>query len=136
MLLWQRGVVYWFEYLQKLSNFHLLFYKMNIVPEAIVNEAAAVSASLLPEKSAARYEREYIDFKGWQKKNCVTGVAEDVLLTYVSQLAAKSSPNSLWSKWSMLKRCLEIREDVAIHRFVCFFYRDYRKTDWYFICNL
>lgn len=88
------------------------------VPEAIIKEAATISASLLPEKSAPRYERQYADFKDWQEKNGITGVTEDVLLTYINQLSARFSPTSLWSKWSMLKSCLEVRENIAIHRFV------------------
>ncbi|KAJ8910322.1 hypothetical protein NQ315_012328 [Exocentrus adspersus] len=84
------------------------------VPEAILKEAASVASSLLPEKSSSRYEREYRDFKNWQQKNGVNGVTEDVLLAYMNQLSARFSPNSLWSKWSMLKSCLEIKESVQI----------------------
>jgi hypothetical protein len=53
------------------------------VPQAtsIIDEAASVTASLLPEKSSSRYEHEYAEFKKWQKEN-VTGVTEDVVLAY------------------------------------------------------
>jgi hypothetical protein len=57
-------------------------------------------------------------FKNWQKNNNVTGVTEDVLLVYLHQLSDKFSPNSLWSKWSMLKSCLEIKETAEVRRFV------------------
>ncbi|KAJ8918170.1 hypothetical protein NQ315_014036 [Exocentrus adspersus] len=74
-----------------------------MVPEAILKEAASVASSLLPEKSSSRYEPN--------------GVTEDVLLAYMNQLWARFSPNSLWTKWSMLKSCLEIKESVQIRRF-------------------
>lgn len=90
------------------------------VPEAIAKEAVSVASSLLPEKSSSRYEREYSDFKNWQEKNCVVGITEDVLLAYVNQLSVRFSPNSLWAKWSMLKSCLEIKENVKVYRFVFF----------------
>jgi hypothetical protein len=90
-----------------------IFSQMN-VPEEIKKEAINVASSLLP----ARYEREYEEFKNWQKNNNVTGVTEDVLLVYLHQLSGKFSPNSLWSKWSMLKSCLEIKENAEVRRFV------------------
>ncbi|KAB0801733.1 hypothetical protein PPYR_03919 [Photinus pyralis] len=76
------------------------------VPQAIIDEATNVAASLLPEKSSARYEHEYAEFKKWQNENNVTGITEDVLLAYISNLSKKFSLNSLWSKWSMVKSCL------------------------------
>jgi hypothetical protein len=54
-----------------------IFSQMN-VPEEIKKEAINVASSLLPAKSLARYEREYEEFKNWQKNNNVTGVTEDV----------------------------------------------------------
>jgi hypothetical protein len=88
-----------------------IFSQMN-VPEEIKKEA--INAA----KSLARYEREYEEFKNWQKNNNVTGVTEDVLLVYLHQLSDKFSPNSLWSKWSMLKSCLEIKENAEVRRIV------------------
>ncbi|KAB0805072.1 hypothetical protein PPYR_02042 [Photinus pyralis] len=87
------------------------------VPQAIVDEATNVAASLLPEKSSARYEHEYAEFKKWQNENNVTGITEDVLLAYISSLSKKFSPNSLWSKWSMVKSCLQVRENIDGRRF-------------------
>lgn len=88
------------------------------VPEAITKEALSVVSSLLPEKSAARYEREYADFKEWQEINNVTVVTENVLLAYFNQLSTRFRPSSLWSKWSMLKSCLEIKENIEVRRFI------------------
>jgi hypothetical protein len=94
-----------------------IFSQMN-VPEEIKKEAINVASSLLPAKSLARYEREYEEFKNWQKNNNVTGVTEGVLLVYLHQLSDKFSPNSLWSKWSMLKSYLEVKENAEVRRFV------------------
>nr|XP_015840357.1 PREDICTED: uncharacterized protein LOC107399165 [Tribolium castaneum] len=90
---------------------------MSHVPEAIRNEARSVVSGLLPKKSSARYEHQYLDFKNWQKKQNVGSVNEEVLLAYLNQLSMKYSPNSLWSKWSMLKSCLEIKENIGTDRF-------------------
>jgi hypothetical protein len=97
-----------------------IFSQMN-VPEEIKKKAINVASSLLPAKSLARYEREYEEFKNWQKNNNVTGVTADVLLVYLHQLSEKFSPNSLWSKWSMLKSCLEIKENAEVRRLVFLF---------------
>lgn len=88
------------------------------VPKEIIEAASSVASSLLPAKSASRYEREYDDFKKWQNKNSVIGVTEDVLLVYLNQLSARFSPNTLWAKWSMLKSCLELKENAPVRRFV------------------
>ncbi|KAJ8913970.1 hypothetical protein NQ315_008962 [Exocentrus adspersus] len=80
------------------------------VPEAILEEAASVASSLLPEKSSSRYKREYRDFKNWQRKNGVNGVTEDVLLVYMNQLSANSAQIHYGQK--------EIKESVQIRRFV------------------
>jgi hypothetical protein len=95
-----------------------IFSQMNVPEEIKKEKGINVASSLLPAKSLARYEREYEEFKNWQKNNNVTGVTEDVLLVYLHQLSDKFSPNSLWSKWSMLKSCLEIKENAEVRRFV------------------
>jgi integrase len=87
------------------------------VPEDIIEVATHVTSSLLPKKSGERYEREYNDFKKWQSKKGIVGVTEEVALAYINHLSTRFSPNSLWSKWSMIKSCLAVKENVDVLRF-------------------
>nr|XP_015835534.1 PREDICTED: uncharacterized protein LOC107397938 [Tribolium castaneum] len=103
---------------------------MSHVPEAIRNEARSVVSGLLPKKSSARCEH-HLDFKNWQKKQNVGSVNEEVILAYLNQLSMKYSPNSLWSKWSMLKSCLEIKENIGTDRFYKVIAFLKRKNDRY-----
>ena len=90
---------------------------MNVLQD-IIDVAANVAAYLLPEKSSARYEHEYAEFKKWQQEKNAIGVTEDVVLAYINNLSDQFIPNSLWSKWSMIKSCLEVRENIYVRRFI------------------
>lgn len=84
--------------------------------QEIIDEAAAATEDLLPTKTKGRYEKEYEEFCNWRRSRKVEGVNEDILLCYVSGLSKNFAPNSLWTKISMLKTCLKLRDNIDISR--------------------
>ena len=69
---------------------------------------------LLPEKSANRYKKEYNIFMSWCKEKSVNSLKEEVFLAYFSSLSKICKPNTLWSRYSMLKAVLKIEKNVNI----------------------
>ena len=53
---------------------------------SIKEKADAARLKLIPNKSANRYKKELGTFKQWEQTNEATGITEDVMLAYVSEL--------------------------------------------------
>lgn len=90
---------------------------VDFIPEDILEEAKIASLELLPEKSRHRYEKEYTAFKKWCNQRKVKTLKEEVFLAYFSQLSKTYKPSTLWSRCSMLKMVIKIKEDLDIGRF-------------------
>lgn len=84
--------------------------------EAISLEAAEVSAELLPKKSCERYEKEYSLFCKWRQQKKVNTVSDDILLVYLAEKAKSMKASTLWSRFSMIKSCLAVKENVDVSR--------------------
>ncbi|KAJ8915676.1 hypothetical protein NQ315_000608 [Exocentrus adspersus] len=84
------------------------------IPKHILEEAKGVALNRLPTKSRQRYEKEYTDFKKWMERNCVRKITEDSVLVYFSNRAKTLKPSSLWSKYSMLRTCINIKQNTEI----------------------
>ncbi|XP_031352052.1 uncharacterized protein LOC116180103 [Photinus pyralis] len=103
---------------------------INIPPDVLADSMAA-SVDLLPEKTRERYQKEYEDFKEWLKIKRINLVNEDVLLAYVKGKSEMYSPNSLWTKVSMLKLTLKVYDNIDISRFGKLFAFLKRKSEGY-----
>lgn len=84
------------------------------IPQEILDEAKEAELHLLPDKSRQRYEKEYLVFKHWMDQRRVRKINEAVILTYFSSFSMKLKASSLWSKYSMLRATLAVKEDVHI----------------------
>lgn len=84
------------------------------LPKDLAEEAKLVAMYLLPEKSRERYEKEYSVFKKWLEERGVKKISEDATLVYFSQRARELKPSTLWSKYSMLRSVLNVRENIDI----------------------
>src|SRR5437588_12302771 len=82
------------------------------IPDNILQQAAEVSADLLPVKSRPRYEHEYHIFTDWRTQKRIKIVSDDILLVYFSEKAKSMKSSTLWSRFSMLKSCLAIKENI------------------------
>ncbi|XP_074025424.1 uncharacterized protein [Leptinotarsa decemlineata] len=87
--------------------------------EDILKKAEQARESLIPSKSEAVYQKEYKIYLDWlTRKNVMPkDVTETVFLAYFQELSETSSPNSLWTKWSMLKSMVTIHEKRDITKF-------------------
>jgi hypothetical protein len=89
----------------------------NTVASEIALRAQSIIQNLLPSKSAHLYQKEYDDFKIWQGKNGIESISEDVMLIYIDEKSKLYKPTTLWSKLSMLKTTLNLKENVNIENF-------------------
>ncbi|XP_074027549.1 uncharacterized protein isoform X2 [Leptinotarsa decemlineata] len=87
--------------------------------EDILKKAEQAKESLIPSKSEAVYQKEYKIYLDWlTRKNVMPkDVTETVFLAYFQELSETYSPNSLWTKWSMLKSMVTIHEKRDITKF-------------------
>lgn len=84
------------------------------IPQDILEEANTVSLNLLPTKSREKYEKEYQVFKRWMESRQIRKISEEVVLVYFSKNCANFKPPTLWSKYSMLRSTLQIKDNVDI----------------------
>lgn len=80
----------------------------------LAEEAEQVSINLLPSKSKERYEKEYSLFKEWLTRRGIKKVSESAVLVYFSEHAKILKSSTLWSKYSMLRSVLNIRDNIDI----------------------
>lgn len=66
-----------------------------VTPQCITQQAEAITASLLPEKSKPRYELKYKNYQQWKSDKKVQHTTEDVLLVYFKELSMKYKSSSL-----------------------------------------
>lgn len=73
------------------------------------------NSSVLPKKSAKRYEEVYNMFLEWQQKKRETSFSEDVLSEYFEEQSLKYNPSSLWTFFSMLRSTIELHHNININ---------------------
>lgn len=83
-------------------------------PPDISNIAKEVTSNLLPTKSREKYNLQYKLFMDWCSAKKITRYSENVILAYLSELAAKYKCSTLWSIYSMLKSTLAVKDNVDI----------------------
>ena len=66
----------------------------------------------MPLKTKAVYEKELDLFQEWMNSHKIVAVDETVVLAYFQALSERFSPNSMWTKCSMLKRELTVKNLV------------------------
>lgn len=87
------------------------------LPEAILKAADEVNSDLLPSKSRKRYEKQYNQFLSWCKEKGVNSFREEVFLAYFSELSKVLKSNTLWSRYSMMKCLVKIKQNLDISKF-------------------
>lgn len=84
-----------------------------VLPENILLKAEKAAGAIVPQKSRKIYEKEYASFEEWLKENKIGEVINDtVMLAYFQDLSDKFAPNSLWTKFSMLRKQLIVKKKV------------------------
>ncbi|KAL0808689.1 hypothetical protein ABMA28_013120 [Loxostege sticticalis] len=98
--------------LHKMSHFDPSFFELT--PPELSLIAQNDSENILPEKSKSRYISTYDEFIAWREEKKANSFSENVMLAYFSELSAKLKPSTLWSRFSMIKSMLKIRNNVDI----------------------
>lgn len=68
--------------------------------------AETIRANLLPDQSRERYEKALKEFQNWMLENGISIIEEKVVLVYLSKKSETVAPTTLWSIFSMIKKCL------------------------------
>ncbi|KAK4886540.1 hypothetical protein RN001_002811 [Aquatica leii] len=89
---------------------------MNI-PDHIKKSAEEAVASILPTKSANRYNDEYKKFIKWCNDNTIIEYSEVVLLAYFKTKSETLKASTLWTTYSMLKSTLSIKHNINISKY-------------------
>ncbi|XP_063923544.1 uncharacterized protein LOC135137744 [Zophobas morio] len=87
---------------------------MTMTPPEIMQQAAATSDHLIPEKSKLKYECTYHKFMDWRIKNHAKSFSENVLMAYFGHIRPQFKPTSLWAMYSMLRTMIGIKHNVNI----------------------
>lgn len=87
------------------------------IEDNLEDEVNEVTSNLLPEKSKERYYKEYEQFREFCKKNNIRNVSDNCMLIYFSRLSKVMKPSTLWAKFSMIKSCLLIQDNVDCEKF-------------------
>ena len=89
------------------------------LPQDLLTKAEQVSNHLLPDISRERYEKEYRYFSAWciQQQIKPSQVSDEVLLVFLAEKSKSAKPSTLWSRYSMIKSVLKIRENVDVSSF-------------------
>ena len=87
------------------------------LPEDILEAASVANLDLLPKKSLVRYEKQYEHFVSWCEAKKVKAPKEEVLLAYFLEMSKLWKPNTLWSRYSMLKSVLKVKKDLDISKY-------------------
>lgn len=83
-----------------------------------VSEAAKRAISgLIPSKSIRQYESAYKDFMEWCDSKKLKNVSESVILAYFEYKIKRVQPTTLWSIYSMLKRTLNVKQNIDIEKY-------------------
>ena len=89
----------------------------NDFPYEVTEMAKLATDKLLPMKSKEQYCKECDLFVRWMEEKHMKSINECVRLAYFEDLAKTCSPNSLWAKYSMLKKTILANKSVAIGKY-------------------
>ncbi|CAG5109257.1 Protein of unknown function [Cotesia congregata] len=96
----------------------------SMVEEEVIKDFDAeakliIETGISPKKSANRYQMVYESYKKWQTehRNSLSDLEESNLIVYFTELSKKLKPPTLWSIWSMLKKTLNVKDNVDISKF-------------------
>lgn len=90
---------------------------INCTPPDLRQIAEDNLEKLLPTKSRQKYEKEYKYFQSWCNEKNVVNITENIMIAYFDNEGKGKKASSLWSKYSMLKSCLNIYKNIDISKF-------------------
>ncbi|KAK4887441.1 hypothetical protein RN001_003712 [Aquatica leii] len=91
--------------------------EIDCTPPEVREVAKDATKNLLPVKSKAVYEKEYVRFNKWCKNSSVRTITENSLLAYFVEMQKTKKPTSMWIVYSMLSTCLNLNKNVDISKY-------------------
>lgn len=79
-----------------------------------------VHSETISKKSSDRYLLVYNTYKQWREENrkSLSSSEENNLIVYFESLKGKLKPPTLWSIWSMLRKTLNVKDNINISNFL------------------
>lgn len=71
----------------------------------------------MPNKSQAKYEQAYQEYRKWCSKNNIETTTDDSILKYFTTDLAPYKASTLWPKYSMLRSTIKLFEEIDISTF-------------------
>lgn len=87
------------------------------IPDEIRNLANVALEETFPEKSKAIYERTYEALQTWVTENKTKIINEILLLAYLKTLSSQYAPNTLWTKYSMIRTMVYNEKNLEIDKY-------------------
>lgn len=103
---------------------------MEEINDEIKNIAASARDVLLPSKSRQLYEETYTSYKKWCTMKKVR-TCEDTILAYFNSDLSRYKSSSLWTKYSMLRSIINLREGIDISKYYTVIAFLKRKSEGY-----
>lgn len=91
--------------------------ELECTPPELRVAAEKATEGMIPEKSRERYEKTYEAYSKWCEIKGVQHTSETVLLAYFGELSKQNKVSTLWSRYSMLRAVLNIRQNVDISNY-------------------
>ena len=92
--------------------------EMECTPPELRESAQQITLNLLPEKSKARYEKAYKNFREWcLEKGAQNFTSESVLLAYFGDATKSKKPSTMWALYSMLKSTISSKNNIDISKY-------------------
>ncbi|KAJ3659299.1 hypothetical protein Zmor_010995 [Zophobas morio] len=85
--------------------------------DEIASIASKAKVTLLPSKYRSVYEETYNAYKRWCLKKQIKKTDENAILASFATDLASHKASSLWSKYSMLRTTIDLKEGVDISKF-------------------
>ncbi|KAK5643350.1 hypothetical protein RI129_001143 [Pyrocoelia pectoralis] len=91
---------------------------ISCTPPEVKELANKALNNLMPTKSTPKYEKEYENFVTWCDQRSVNTISENVVLAYFENMRHSKKSSTMWSNYSMLKTCLNIKKNIDISKFL------------------
>lgn len=91
--------------------------EFNCTPPEVREAADTAVAGIIPVKSRERYEKNFTEYSKWCAVKGVQHTSETVLLGYFAELSKKFKSSTLWSRYSMLRAVINIKQNIDISQY-------------------
>lgn len=92
-------------------------FELTCTPPEVREAADTALDGIIPEKSKERYEKNFSSYIKWCAIKGVQHTSETILLAYFVEMSKESKASTLWSRYSMLRAVLNIKQNIDISQY-------------------